>query len=44
VAGTPRLVAGTLRCSQVYAKFSPALQGIPRLITITPMVLMYQSS
>jgi hypothetical protein len=44
VAGAPRLVAGAPRCSQVYPKFSPALRDVPKLITITPMVLLYQSS
>jgi len=31
------------QCSQVYPKFSLAHQGIPQPITITPMVLLYQS-
>jgi len=44
VAGAPRLVAGAPRCSQVHPKFSPALRGVPKLITITPMVLLYQAS
>jgi len=29
---------------QVHPKFSPALRHVPKLITITPMVLLYQSS
>jgi len=44
VTGAPRLVAGAPRCSQVHPKFSPALRGVPKPITITPMVLLYQSS
>jgi len=32
------------RCSQVHPKFSPALWGVPKLITITPMIRLYQSS
>ena len=44
VAGGPRLVAGAPRCSQVHPKFSPALRGVSKLSTITPMVLLYQSS
>jgi len=42
--GAPRLVVGAPRCSHVHPKFSPALPGVPKLITITPMVLLYQSS
>jgi len=42
--GTPRLVAGAPRCSQVHPKFSPVLRGVPKPLTITPMVLLYQSS
>jgi len=30
--------------SQVHPKFFPAHRGVPKLITITPMVLLYQSS
>jgi hypothetical protein len=41
--GAPRLVAGAPRCFQVHPKFSPALRGVPKLITITPKVLLYQS-
>jgi len=44
VAGAPRLVVGTPRSSQVHSKFSPALRGVPKPITITPMVLLCQSS
>ena len=44
VVGAPRLVFGAPRCSQVHPTFSPALQGVLKLITITPMVLLYQSS
>ena len=29
---------------QVHPKFSPALRCVPKRITITPMVLLYQSS
>jgi hypothetical protein len=32
------------RHSQVHPKFSLAHRGVPKLITITPMVLLYQSS
>ena len=44
VVGAPRLVAGARRCSQVHPKFFPAHRGVLKLITITPMVLLYQSS
>jgi len=51
IRGAPRLVASTwglvvsaLRCSQVYPKSSQALRGVPKLDTITPMVLLYQSA
>ena len=44
VAGAPRLVASAPRYSQVHPMFSPAPQGVPKLITLTPMVLLYQSS
>jgi len=44
VVGAARLVAGAPRCSQVHPKFSPVLRGVPKLLTITPMVLLYQSS
>ena len=44
VISSPRLVTGAPRCSQVHPKFSLALQAVPKLITITPMVLLYQSS
>jgi len=44
VVGAPRPVDGASRCSQVLPNFSPALRGVPKLITITPMVLLYQSS
>jgi len=40
----PRHVVGAPRRSQVHAKFSLALWGVPKPITITPMVLLYQSS
>jgi len=42
VAGAPRLVASASWRSQVHPKFSPVLQGVLKLITITPMVLLYQ--
>jgi len=42
--GAPRLVAGAPRCSEVHPKFSPVLRGVPTLITVTPMVLLYQLS
>jgi hypothetical protein len=44
VVGAPRHVAGSRSCSQVCPEFSPALRGIPKLITITPIVLLYPSS
>jgi hypothetical protein len=44
VAGPPRLVIGTPRYSQVHQQFTLALQGIPKLITITPLVFLFQSS
>jgi len=44
VVGAPRPVDGASRRSQVVPNFSPALRGVPKLITITPMVLLYQSS
>jgi len=44
ITGAPRLVAGPSRCSQLHPKFSLALRGVSKPITITPMVLLYQSS
>jgi len=44
IAGTLRLVVGAFRCSQVHPEFAPVLQGVPTLISITPMVLLYLSS
>jgi len=44
VVGAPRLVVSAPRCFQVHPKFSPALRGVLKLITITPMVLLNQSS
>jgi len=44
LVSAPRLVAGAPRCSQVHPKFSPALRGVLKLITITPIVLLYKSS
>ena len=44
VSGPPRLVLGAHRWSQVCLKLSPALRCVPKLITITPMVLLYKSS
>ena len=40
VASAPILDTGARRCSQVHQKFSLALQVVPKLITITPMVLL----
>jgi hypothetical protein len=40
LAGSLRLVASSLWCFQVHPKLSPVLQGVPKLIIITPMVLM----
>ena len=37
-------VCDSRRHSQVHPKFSPALRRAPKLITITPIVLLYQSS
>ena len=39
-----RFVLGDPRRSQVHPKFSPVLRGVPKLLTITPMALLYQSS
>jgi len=44
VASAPRLVAGAPRYSQVHPKFSLALRGVPKPLTLTPMVLLKQSS
>jgi len=44
VIGAPRLVIGVPWCSQVHPKFSLALRGVSKLISITPMVLLYESS
>jgi len=44
VAGAPRLVAGTPMCFQGHPKFSPAVRGVPKPLTMTPMVLLAQSS
>jgi hypothetical protein len=43
VVGTPRYVASAPCCSQVHPKFSPAHQGVLNLLTITPLVLLFQS-
>ena len=40
----PRHSQACCRCSQVHLKFAPALGGVPKPITVTPMVLLYQSS
>jgi len=42
--GAPRLVTAAPRCPQVHPKFSPVLRRVPKPLTITPMVLLYQSS
>jgi len=44
VVGASSHVAGAPRCSHVHSKFSPAIRGVPKPITITPMVLLYHSS
>jgi len=44
VVATPSLLAGASSCSHVHPKFSSVLRGVPTLITITPMELLYQSS
>jgi hypothetical protein len=44
VTGAPSLVASTARSSQVHPKFSPAHRDVPKLITITPTVFLYQST
>ena len=44
VVGAPRLVAPAPRCSQVHLQFSLALRGVLKLITNTPMVLLYRLS
>jgi len=41
--GAPWLVVGAPRHYQVHPQFSPALRDVPQLITIIPMVLLYQS-
>jgi len=41
---TPRLAVCAPRCSLVHPKFSPVLWCVSKLITLTPMVLLYQSS
>ena len=43
VNGAPRLVAGTRRSCQVHPVFSPALRGVPKLITITSLAHLYMS-
>jgi len=40
----PKLVFSAPRCNLTHPKFSPALRDVPTLITITPMLLLYQSS
>jgi hypothetical protein len=44
VVGTPMLLAATSKCAHVHPKLFPALRGVLKLITITSMVLQYQSS
>ena len=44
IRGAPRLMAGVPRCSFVHPKIPPVLWGVPKDITITPMVLQLQSS
>ena len=44
VTRAPSLVTGGPECTQVHAMFSMALGGVPKRFTITPMVLMNQSS
>ena len=44
VTRTPRIDVGAARCCQGHLMFSPALWGVSKLITITPTVLLYQSS
>jgi len=44
VVGAPRLVSSSPWYSQVLPKFSPALRGVLKFITITPMALLYLSS
>jgi hypothetical protein len=36
--------AGAPRCLQVRRKVTPALRGVPKIITTTPLLLLYQSS
>jgi hypothetical protein len=43
-ACAPTLIAGTPVCSRVHRMFSPALRWVLTLITITPMLRLYQSS
>lgn len=44
VASAPRPVAGATRYFSVHSMFSAALRGVPKPMTITPKVLMYQLS
>jgi hypothetical protein len=44
VIGSARLVASAPRCCQLHLKFPLALYGVPKLITFTPVVLLYQLS
>ena len=44
VAGAPRLVDGAPGCSQVLPKFSLALRGVPKPVTITPVPVIRDPS
>jgi hypothetical protein len=44
VVSAYRLVSGTPWCFQGHPMLFPVLRGVPKLITITPIVLLYQSS
>jgi len=44
VVGAHRNVASAARCSQMHPDFPPALRGVLNPTTISPMVLLYQSS
>jgi hypothetical protein len=44
VVGRPSLTAGTPRWSRVNLKFTPVICEVPKLITLSPMVFIFQSS
>ena len=44
VAGAPKVVDGAPGCSQVLPKFSLALRGVPKPVTITPVPVIRDPS